>query len=50
MEQTECSEMVAHKIETQGQHSKERIQHSQRGESVKSRINYGNLCHGMACP
>ena len=38
MEQTECSEMSAHKIQTTGSHSKERIQHSEHSESLKSRI------------
>ena len=36
MEQTECSEMSAHKIQTPGNHPKERIKHSQHGESLKS--------------
>jgi len=35
MEQTECSEMSAHNIQTLGNHPKERIQHSQQGESLK---------------
>jgi len=32
MEQTECSETSAYKIQTPGNHPKERIQHSQHGE------------------
>jgi hypothetical protein len=36
MEQTVCSEMSAHKIQTSGNHSKEGIQHSVQGESLKS--------------
>jgi hypothetical protein len=36
MEQTECSEMSAHTIQTPGHHPKERIQHSQHSESLKS--------------
>jgi hypothetical protein len=35
MEQTECSETSAHKIQTPGIHAKERIQHSEDGESLK---------------
>jgi hypothetical protein len=38
MEETECSETSAHKIQTPGIHPKERIQHSEHGESLKSRI------------
>jgi hypothetical protein len=38
MEQTECSETSAHKIHTPGKHPKERIQHSQLGECLKSGI------------
>jgi hypothetical protein len=36
MEQTECSETPAHKIQTLGNHPKERIQRSEHGESLKS--------------
>jgi len=38
MEQTECSKTSAYKIQTPGNHPKESIQHSQQGESFKSRI------------
>ena len=38
MELTECSETSAHKIQKPGNHPKERIKHSQHGESLKSRI------------
>ena len=34
---TECPEMSAHKIQTPGNLPKERIQHSEHGESLKSR-------------
>jgi len=34
----ECSETSAHKIQALGNHPKERIQHSQHGESLKLRI------------
>jgi hypothetical protein len=37
MEQTDCSEISAHKYQTLGNHSKERIQPSQHDESKKSR-------------
>jgi len=33
----ECSETSAHKIQTPGNRPKERIQHSEQGESLKSR-------------
>jgi len=38
---TEHSKTLAHKIQMLGNHSKERIQHSQHGESLKSRIIFG---------
>ena len=37
MEQIECSKMSAYKIQMSENHAKERIQHSEHGESVKSR-------------
>jgi hypothetical protein len=37
MEQTECSETPAYKIQTPGTQAKERVQHSEHGESLKSR-------------
>jgi hypothetical protein len=37
MEQTECSETSAHKIQTPGFYPQESIQHSEHGESLKSR-------------
>jgi len=37
MEQTECSETLAYKIQTLGNHPKESMQHSGHGESFKSR-------------
>ena len=37
-EQTECSETLAHKIRTAGNHPKERTEHSQQGESLNSRV------------
>jgi hypothetical protein len=41
---TECSETSAYKIQTPGNHPKERKQHSEHGESLKSRkIESSNL-------
>jgi hypothetical protein len=34
---TECSETSAHTIQTPGNHPKERKQHSEQGENLKSR-------------
>jgi hypothetical protein len=38
MEQTECSETSAYKIQTPGNYQEESVQHSEHGESLKSRI------------
>ena len=38
MEQTECSETSAYKIQTPGNYPEESIQHTEHGESLKSRI------------
>jgi hypothetical protein len=38
MEQTECSETSAHKIQTPRNCPEESVQHSEHGESLKSRI------------
>jgi len=37
MEQTECSEMSAYKIQTPGNYPEENIQNTEHGESLKSR-------------
>jgi hypothetical protein len=37
MEQTECSEMSAYKTQTLGNYPEESVQHSEHGESLKSR-------------
>jgi hypothetical protein len=37
MEQTECSETSAYKIQTPGNYQKENIQHTEHGENLKSR-------------
>jgi len=41
MEQTECSDTLAYKIQTPGNYSEESIQHSEQGESLKSRRTMG---------
>jgi hypothetical protein len=38
MEQMECSETLAYKIQTLGNYPEESIQHSEHSESLKSRI------------
>ena len=38
MEQTECSETSAYKIQTPGNYPEESIQHSEHGASLKSRM------------
>jgi hypothetical protein len=38
MEQTECSKTSAYKIQTPGNYPEESKQHSEHGESLKSRI------------
>jgi len=38
MEHKECSETSEYKIETPGNYPEESIQHSEHGESLKSRI------------
>jgi len=40
MEQTECSEMLAYKIQTPGNYPEDSIQHREHGESLKSKITY----------
>jgi len=40
MEQTECSETSAYKVQTPGNYPEESIQHTEHGESLKSRIYY----------
>jgi hypothetical protein len=38
MEQTECSETLAYKIQTPGNYPEENIQHTEHGGSLKSRV------------
>jgi hypothetical protein len=40
MEQIECSETSAYKIKRPGNHPEENIQHTEHGESLKSKIIY----------
>jgi hypothetical protein len=40
MEQTECSETSAYKIHTPGNYPEENVQHTEHGESLKSRTRY----------
>jgi hypothetical protein len=42
MEQTECSETSAYKIQIPGNYPEENIQHTEHGESLKSRKLYRN--------
>ena len=50
MELTECSKTSAYKIQTPGIHTKERIEHSEHGESLKLRVVYSYclMCSGTA--
>ena len=43
MEQTECSETSAYKIQTPENYPEESIKHSEHGQSLKSRIRIINL-------
>jgi len=38
MEQTECSETSAYKIQTPRNYPEENMQHTEQGESLKSRL------------
>jgi len=40
MEQTECSETSAYKIQTLGNYPEENIRHTEHGESLKSRTHF----------
>jgi len=44
MEQTECSETSAYKIQAPGNYPEGNIQHTEHGESLKSRITFCCLC------
>ena len=45
MEQTECSETSAFKIQTPGNYPKESVQHTEHGENLKLRIRVNNFSH-----
>jgi len=45
MEQTECSEMSAYKIQTPGNYPEENIQHTEHGKSLKNNKTY--VCAGL---
>ena len=49
MEETVCSETSAYKIQTPGNYPEESIQHSEQGESLKSRPVFvkGRPAHGI---
>jgi len=46
MEQTECSETAAYEIQTPGNYREESTQHSEHGESLKSRLVCGCIPDG----
>ena len=50
MEQTECSETSAYKIQKPGNYPEESIQHTEHGESLKSRIYRLYLSHKINRP
>jgi hypothetical protein len=47
MEQIECSETSAYKIQTPGNHPEENIQHIEYGESLKSKIHVTPFTHNQ---
>jgi nicotinic acid phosphoribosyltransferase len=47
MEQTECSDTSAYKIQTPGNYPEESIQHSEHSESLKSRKH--SECYSVLC-
>jgi len=49
MEQTVCSETLTYKIQMPGNYPEESIQHSEHGESLKSRIALPSLPHVPSC-
>jgi hypothetical protein len=48
MEETECSETAAYKFQTPGNYPKESIQHTEQGESLKSRFLTLNLPYNFS--
>jgi len=49
MEQTECSETSAYKIQTPSNYPKESIQHTEHGESLKLRMYTMRYCTFTVC-
>jgi hypothetical protein len=47
MEQTECSETLAYKIQMPGNYPEESIQHSEYGKSLKSRVKKLHVTAGL---
>ena len=45
VEQTECSETCAYKLQTPGNYPKENIQHTEHSESLKSRRKFAYTVH-----
>jgi hypothetical protein len=50
MEQIECSETSAYKIQTPRNHPEENIQHTEHGESLKSKICLDDRDPEKCCP
>jgi len=50
MEQTECSETSAYKIQTPGNYPEENIQNTEHGESLKSRMSAASYICLSVCP
>ena len=50
MEQIECSETSAYKIQTPGNYPKETIIYSEHGESLKSRTRHESYVYKFGCP
>jgi hypothetical protein len=47
MEQTDCFEKSAYKIQTPGNYPEENIQHTEHGESLKSRSFYNSATRSV---
>jgi len=46
---TECSEILAYKIQVPGNYPEENIQHTEHTKSLKSRIDWFYLCSFRDC-
>jgi hypothetical protein len=49
MEQIECYETLAYKIQTPGNYPEEKVQHTEHGESLKSRIRHSSFPTFTSC-